>query len=77
MKTTAHRIQKTRADRIFLGCNAIFLALILAVPVGIFSAIYLVEYAKKGSRIVPEENSFSCRAALIFPLIEKCLAISA
>ncbi len=28
------------------------LALILAVPVGVFSAIYMVEYAKKGSRLV-------------------------
>ncbi len=28
------------------------MALILAVPVGLFSAIYLVEYAKKGSRMV-------------------------
>ena len=28
------------------------LSLLMAVPVGIFSAIYLVEYAKKGSRIV-------------------------
>lgn len=28
------------------------LTLIIAVPVGIFSAIYLVEYAKRGSRIV-------------------------
>ena len=33
MKTTARRIQKTRADRIFLGCNAIFLALILILVV--------------------------------------------
>ncbi len=30
----------------------IFLTLLLAVPIGIFSAIYLVEYAKRGSRIV-------------------------
>jgi phosphate transport system permease protein len=30
----------------------VFLALIIAVPVGIFSAIYLVEYAKKGSKLV-------------------------
>lgn len=29
-----------------------FLTMIIAVPVGIFSAIYLVEYAKKGSKIV-------------------------
>ena len=28
------------------------LSLLMAVPVGIFSAIYLVEYAKKGSKIV-------------------------
>lgn len=28
------------------------LALILAVPVGVFSAIYMVEYAKKGSKLV-------------------------
>lgn len=29
-----------------------FLTLLLAVPIGIFSAVYLVEYAKKGSRLV-------------------------
>ena len=29
-----------------------FLTMIIAVPVGIFSAIYLVEYSKKGSKIV-------------------------
>lgn len=28
------------------------LSLVIAVPVGIFSAIYLVEYAKRGSRII-------------------------
>ena len=28
------------------------LALLVAVPIGIFSAIYLVEYAKKGNRLV-------------------------
>lgn len=30
----------------------ILLTLVLAVPIGIFSAIYLVEYAKRGSKIV-------------------------
>lgn len=29
-----------------------FLTLLMAVPVGIFSAIYLVEYAKKGNKLV-------------------------
>lgn len=29
-----------------------FLTLIIAVPVGVFSAVYLVEYAKKGSKFV-------------------------
>ena len=29
-----------------------FLSLLMAVPTGIFSAIYLVEYAKRGSRLV-------------------------
>lgn len=29
-----------------------FLTLLVAVPVGIFSAVYLVEYAKKGSKLV-------------------------
>ncbi len=29
-----------------------FLTLLIAVPIGIFSAIYLVEYSKKGSRLV-------------------------
>ncbi|MGN0488004.1 MAG: phosphate ABC transporter permease PstA [Ruminococcus sp.] len=29
-----------------------FLTLLIAVPVGIFSAVYLVEYAKKGSKFV-------------------------
>lgn len=29
-----------------------FLTLLLAVPIGIFSAIYLVEYAKRGSKLV-------------------------
>lgn len=29
-----------------------FLSLLLAVPIGIFSAIYLVEYAKKGNKLV-------------------------
>ncbi|HHX57577.1 MAG TPA: phosphate ABC transporter permease PstA [Clostridiales bacterium] len=29
-----------------------FISLIIAVPLGIFSAVYLVEYAKRGSRIV-------------------------
>lgn len=29
-----------------------FLTLVFAVPIGIFSAIYLVEYAKRGSRLV-------------------------
>ena len=43
MKTTARRIQKTRADRIFLGCNAIFLALILIL------VVYPVWYALAAS----------------------------
>ena len=30
----------------------VLLSLLMAVPIGIFSAIYLVEYAKRGSRIV-------------------------
>lgn len=30
----------------------VLLALILAVPIGIFAAIYLVEYAKKGNKLV-------------------------
>lgn len=30
----------------------VVLTLVLAVPIGIFSAIYLVEYAKRGSRLV-------------------------
>lgn len=29
-----------------------FLSLLIAVPIGIFSAVYLVEYAKKGSKLV-------------------------
>lgn len=29
-----------------------FLTLLIAVPIGIFSAVYLVEYAKKGSKMV-------------------------
>jgi len=29
-----------------------FLSLLIAVPIGIFSAIYLVEYAKKGNKLV-------------------------
>lgn len=29
-----------------------FLALLIAVPLGVFSAVYLVEYAKKGNRFV-------------------------
>lgn len=29
-----------------------FISLLIAVPIGVFSAIYLVEYAKKGSKIV-------------------------
>lgn len=29
-----------------------FLTLLFAVPIGVFSAIYMVEYAKKGSRLV-------------------------
>lgn len=29
-----------------------FLTLLIAVPIGVFSAIYLVEYSKKGSRLV-------------------------
>lgn len=29
-----------------------FLTLLIAVPIGIFSAVYLVEYAKKGSKLV-------------------------
>ena len=29
-----------------------FLSLLMAVPIGIFSAIYLVEYAKRGSKLV-------------------------
>ena len=28
------------------------LALVIVVPIGIFSAIYMVEYAKKGNKIV-------------------------
>ena len=28
------------------------LALVMAVPVGVFSAIYMVEYAKRGSKLV-------------------------
>lgn len=30
----------------------VFLSIILATPIGVFTAIYLVEYAKKGSKIV-------------------------
>lgn len=30
----------------------VFLALVIAAPLGIFSAIYLVEYAKRGNRLV-------------------------
>ncbi len=30
-----------------------FLSLIFAVPIGIFSAIYLAEYAKRGNRFIP------------------------
>lgn len=30
----------------------VFITLIIAVPVGVFSAIYLVEYAKRGNRLV-------------------------
>lgn len=30
----------------------VFMTLIIAVPVGVFSAIYLVEYAKRGNRLV-------------------------
>ncbi|MCL1789500.1 MAG: phosphate ABC transporter, permease protein PstA, partial [Oscillospiraceae bacterium] len=30
----------------------VFLTLLIAVPVGLFSAIYLVEYAKKGNKLV-------------------------
>ena len=37
---------------LFNTIEMISLALILAVPVGIFSAIYLVEYAKKGNKFV-------------------------
>lgn len=37
---------------LFNTIEMIFMALILAVPVGIFSAIYLVEYAKKGNKFV-------------------------
>ena len=37
---------------LFNTIEMIFLALLLAVPVGIFSAIYLVEYAKKGNKFV-------------------------
>lgn len=36
-------------------CNTVFitfLTLLIAVPIGIFSAVYLVEYAKKGSKLV-------------------------
>ena len=33
-------------------CTMTLLSLLVAVPVGIGSAIYLVEYAKKGSRVV-------------------------
>ena len=29
-----------------------FISLLIAVPIGVFSALYLVEYAKKGSKIV-------------------------
>lgn len=29
-----------------------FLTLLIAVPIGIFSAVYLVEYAKKGSKLI-------------------------
>ena len=30
----------------------VFMTLIIAVPVGVFSAVYLVEYAKRGNRLV-------------------------
>ena len=30
----------------------VFMTLIIAVPVGVFSAVYLVEYAKRGSKTV-------------------------
>ena len=32
--------------------NTLILALLIAVPLGIFSAIYMVEYAKKGNKLV-------------------------
>lgn len=37
---------------IFNTVFIIFLTLLVAVPIGIFSAVYLVEYAKKGSKLV-------------------------
>lgn len=37
---------------IFNTITITFLTLLIAVPIGIFSAIYLVEYAKKGSKLV-------------------------
>ena len=48
-----------------------FLTLLIAVPVGVFSAIYLVEYAKKGSkfvkliRVTNETLSGVCYCALL------------
>ncbi|MGN1423419.1 MAG: phosphate ABC transporter permease PstA [Oscillospiraceae bacterium] len=49
-KYTADNVSMTPA--IINTVIMVLLTLVLAVPVGIFSAIYLVEYAKRGSRLV-------------------------
>lgn len=49
-KYTADNVSMTPA--IINTVLMVLLTLVLAVPIGIFSAIYLVEYAKRGSRLV-------------------------
>lgn len=49
-KYTADNVSMTPA--IINTVIMVLLTLVLAVPIGIFSAIYLVEYAKRGSRLV-------------------------
>ena len=47
------------------------LSLLMAVPVGIFSAIYLVEYAKRGSKLVKviRTTTETLQGIMILPLI--------
>ena len=52
------------------------LALVIVVPIGIFSAIYMVEYAKKGNKIVSiVRYSLNCIRVIWHDFLCRCLQL--